>query len=181
VKRLYVDPASKAFTTLVQFPKGWRRPPAGHYPVDEEVLFLEGSFEMSGELYVAGSYVVFPAGYLRDDSRSPGGALAIARFGGSDRWVLGPGGDTVAQPLAIRDWRTVPERQSPFAAGSEGRLLRTHEAGETWILEQSPEGIAPGQVELFSLSDHRWARVMPGERLPTAPGPVYCRLLDAAG
>jgi len=177
VQSLHLDPLSKAATLLVRFPSGWQRPYAGHYLVDEEVLVLEDSFEMSGVRYTAGTYAYLPAGYLRDGSTSRGGALALGWFSGRPEWVRGPSPTTARVPVAVRDWTVLPRAQPPIAGSETGRLLRSHVSGDSWILDRSPSGPSPRSevVDLFSLVDYTWLRVSPGEAIPHLAAPVFCR------
>jgi hypothetical protein len=176
VHRLFVDPLTNGVTTLVRFPHGWRRPVAGYYVVEEEALFLEGSFRMTGLEYPGTTYAFFPAGFPRADSVSTSGAVAIASFGGRADWVRGStAADSVAS-VRVADWRKLPI--SDFLGRHGARLLREHAAGSTWMFEQAPSGRAPvdAVMELTSLADHRWARVAAGTAIPALTGPVYCRL-----
>ncbi|GGT16926.1 hypothetical protein ACFFV7_41340 [Nonomuraea spiralis] len=84
---LHGDPAGGSFLVLVRFPAGWGRPVAGHYSCDEEFVVLEGELTVSGILFGAGDRGWFPAGRERTDSRSDGGALALAWFSGPAHWV----------------------------------------------------------------------------------------------
>ena len=83
------EEAGGAFWTLVRFPPGWTRPASGHYLCDEEFWVLEGELEMSGATYGPDQGAVIPGGAPRSDSRTPRGALALARFGGPATWVRG--------------------------------------------------------------------------------------------
>jgi len=76
-----------AFWALVRFPAGWSRPVVGHYLSDEEFWLLEGELTISGVTYVPQQGDHIPAGQPRADSRSPNGALALARFAGPATWV----------------------------------------------------------------------------------------------
>jgi hypothetical protein len=173
VRRLFSDPLTGSFSTLVRFPEGWRRPELGHYPVDEEALFMDGSFEMSGHMYGPRSYAYFPAGYPRESSSSRHGAFALAWFGGRGRWRRGraapwdPG-------VEIPDWDALPLSESPLG---RGRMLRRHPSGDTWILERAPSGRSPAHAvaEMLSLVNQAWVRLDPGESFPTWAGPIFCR------
>jgi hypothetical protein len=177
VRRFHVDLSSKAFTVLVRFPAGWERRHAGHYLVDEEVLFLEGSFEMSGVQYSAGSYAYFPAGYLREASRSTGGALALAWFSGRQGWSRGPSLDLVPAGVVVDDWRAEPRMPVPIGGGGSGYRLRRDTSGDSWIIEYSPSGRSPlgASLELFSLAARTYAYVGPGDEIPRMEAPLFCR------
>ena len=76
-----------AFWALVRFPAGWARPVSGRYMVEEEFWILEGELELNDVTYRLGEGELVPAGAVRKDTRSPRGALVIARFGGPATWV----------------------------------------------------------------------------------------------
>ncbi len=177
LRRFHVDPTSKAFTVLVRFPAGWQRPHAGHYLVDEEVLFLEGSFEMSGIRYTAGSYAYLPAGYLRDASRSIDGALSLAWFSGRQVWSRRPSLDVVPPAIVVEDWRGEPRLPAPIGRRGSGCRLRRDASGDSWIIEDPPSGRSPlgASVELFSLAARTYARVGPGDEIPHVEAPLFCR------
>lgn len=177
VRRLFLDPLTNGVTTLVRFPPGWRRPVTGYYPVEEEALFLEGSFGMTGVVYPGVTYAFFPTGYSREDSVSTAGALAVASFGGRADWLRGSTATASAASVRVADWRKLPLSDSFSLSGA--RLLREHAAGSTWMFEHAPSGRAPvdATIELISLADHNWVRVAPGNAIPALSGPVYCRLL----
>jgi hypothetical protein len=177
VRRFHVDMTTKAFTVLVRFPAGWERPQAGHYLVDEEVLFLEGSFEMTGVRYTADSYAYFPVGYLRQESRSIGGALALAWFSGRQGWSRGPSADHVPAAALVGNWRSQPAMPAPIEGGGSGRLLRRDASGDSWIIENPPSGRLPlgASLELFSLLARTYARVEAGEEVPRLKAPLFCR------
>lgn len=180
--RLGGDPESGAFAALVHFPVGWTRPAPGHYLVDEELLVLEGELRMSTATYRVDDFAHLPAGYLRDDSATPGGALVIAFFSGRAEWVRGPAigepsSDSVVQPL---NWREVPPRASSVAARS--RPLGTAGGAATLIADGPLALRAPRQsrVELFSLTTRSWAIAAPGEAMPALAPPCLCRLRGAS-
>lgn len=174
--RLYLEDGG-GVTLLVRFPPGWSRPGTGHYDAIEEVLFLEGGFQMSGATYGPDSYGWFPAGYLRVDSASPDGALALAWFSGVNNWYPGSSAEAEqTQPATIvAHWPSAPLLGSPLGQGS-ARLLHPSAERPTWIVDQVPAGdVSDRVVELFSLSSRRWARVVPGDELPVLDGPAFCR------
>jgi len=76
-----------AFWSLVRFPAGWERPVAGHYVVDEEFWILEGELVLNEIPYRQGEGTRVAAEAARTDTRSPLGALVVARFGGAATWV----------------------------------------------------------------------------------------------
>jgi hypothetical protein len=179
VHRLFSDPGTGALTTLVRFPPGWRRPHSGHYVVEEEALFLDGSFEMSGLEYHAGTFAFFPAGYHRESSIAPNGAMALAWFGGRADWHRGMSAASALEAIRIADWKQLPHTEPPPLPGLEGaRLLRRHASGSTWILDRGPGGQTPEKVtvELLSLSDLTFVRLGAGASIPKLVAPVLCRL-----
>jgi hypothetical protein len=169
----------KAFTTVVRFPPGWSRPDTGWYDHIEEVLFLEGSFEMSGINYGAGDYGWFPAGYSREGSSSAG-ALALAWFSGPNQWSTEPSpvAKAAGHGFVRAAWQDLPVLPSPLGAGN-GRLLVRSSDRTSWIVDQGGAGIAQTTVELFSLPDRVWARLEPGAQLPALTGPLFCRVYES--
>lgn len=73
--------------SLVRFPPGWSRTVTGHYQVDEDFWVIEGHLEMSGIPYPPGAGAHVAAGTPRSATRSKEGALTVARFAGTPRWV----------------------------------------------------------------------------------------------
>jgi hypothetical protein len=172
---LHVEP-DKAFTTVVRFPPGWSRPGTGWYDHIEEVLFLEGGFEMSGITYAAGDYGWFPAGYSREGSSSPG-ALALAWFSGPNQWNTDPSpvAAAAARGCVRGAWRDLSPLPSPLGAGT-GRLLARSADRTSWVVDRVSDGVVETAVELFSLPDRVWTRVEAGTRPPTLAGPLFCRI-----
>src|SRR5436309_515203 len=80
---------SRARTVLVRFPEGWERPGAGWYSVSEEMVFLAGTLEMSGEVYRPGDWAFVPSGTARSHTVAKSEVLTVARFGGPARWTAG--------------------------------------------------------------------------------------------
>jgi hypothetical protein len=63
IKRLSVDAQDGSSSNLVQFPAGWRRPPAGYLPAaDLEVYLLNGDLSLSGTRLTDHTYAFMPAG-----------------------------------------------------------------------------------------------------------------------
>jgi hypothetical protein len=149
----------------------------GYYAVEEEALFLEGSFRMTDLEYPGVTYGFFPRGYRRVDSVSVDGALALASFGGRADWVQGSTVVDAGAAVRVADWRALPVTASAELRAA-GRLLRRHPIGSTWLFEDAPSGQAPADavLELFSVSDHSWERVLPGAAIPALAPPVYCRV-----
>lgn len=127
---LRTDPASSGSCLLVSFPEGWERGP-GSYTCAEHAVVIDGSIELDGSLWEAGSAFVIRAGAQRTRTFSPGGALAVAWFAGVPRWSGGgevagiPGSSSLwlgDQPddssaadivdVAGRRWRHVPAGDS---------------------------------------------------------------------
>jgi hypothetical protein len=116
--RLHAEPAG-GFTVVVRFPPGWSRPGTGHYDAVEEVLFLDGGFEMSGARYGVDDYGWFPEDYSRVDSRSPDGALALAWFSAPYTWSTGesPRAAAAAAGTLGRHWPSLDALPSPLPGG----------------------------------------------------------------
>ncbi|HEY8251480.1 MAG TPA: hypothetical protein VIG70_12820 [Burkholderiales bacterium] len=137
------DLADGAFRAFVRFPAGWSRPGAGHYPVAEEFLVLEGDLRLNHVTWRGGGYAWIAANRIRVDSCSASGCLAFAWFAAGPRWIAGapaepaPSADTV-----FAHWRDAPGGK--LYAGPEHR---------TWVApgSQIPEG-----CEALDLTDLCW-------------------------
>lgn len=173
--RLAVDRETFVSQSLVRFPPGWARRDSGWYSVDEEFLILEGQLHMSGTTYRPGDYALVPAGYLRFASTTPEGCLILAWFSGRAEWndATRHGPDYAAGRLVQASWAALPDEPGP--AGT-GRRLRAEGGLSTWILTGELEIEAPGAVDLFSIPDHTWAQIPPGDILPVMSSPVFARL-----
>lgn len=176
IHRLLLEPDG-APQSVVRFPAGWTRPVTGAYDQIEEVLWLEGSFTMSGQTHRPDTYTWFPVNYVRVDSSAPDGALAFAWFSGKTTWTVDPDPELVQQDPVIRHWPDVLQTDNPLGEGW-GRFL--HDAGgrAAWIIEGvQPGRVAPTVVHLFSIPSRQWAEVQTGDGLPDLPGPLFARLM----
>jgi hypothetical protein len=181
--RLEVDDGG-GFTVVVRFPPGWARPGPGSYDAIEEVLFLAGSFEMSGVVHTADDYAWFPAGFTRVGSRSAAGALALAWFSGRDRWSDGIAAtsEVAARGVVRTRWTEVEPTVTPL--GIPGRLLRSGADRSAWMLDALPDGVvvpsALAWVDVFDLVTHRYHHVPSGVALPPVdPGPAWVRTIPS--
>ncbi|MGY1700532.1 hypothetical protein [Geodermatophilus sp. SYSU D00766] len=140
---------------LVEFPAGWHRPAAGHFPVDEEFVVLRGSLELSGVAVLAGDHALVPAGALRADSAvGPEGCLAVAWFDGVPEWRRG------AAPAPSG---AIVRRRVEGVLLSEGGRVRPH---------PGPEVTGPADV---LTTDGRWERVPDGAVAPVPGGDAVVR------
>jgi len=92
---LHFETESSGSCLLVSFPVGWERGP-GAYSCFEHAVVLEGSIELDGDLWEAGSAFVVPADAQRRRTFAPSGALAVAWFSSAPRWSGGGGIDVPA-------------------------------------------------------------------------------------
>lgn len=171
-------------TLLVRFPAGWQRPGPGHYNVAEEVLFLHGSFEMSGERYGADDHAWFPSGYTREASATPTGALALAWFGGEQQWFTTIADKSCEATAGTRRSRWWEQPLEPSPLGVDGHPLPRGYGARTWIIPLLSEAVAVtgdmAEVELIDLVSRRALHAGPGDQLPAVgPGPVWLRVFDA--
>jgi len=90
---LHADPNSRASCMLVEFPVGWKRT-AGIYSCAEHAGVLEGEILLDGVSWNTHQGFVVPADRARTETFTPGGALAVAWFGGAPRWTSGSGQST---------------------------------------------------------------------------------------
>ena len=85
LKILSTDEDSGESSNLVRYPPGWTRSGRDFLTVDEEFLVLDGSIEINGVVYTEKCYAHLPAGYLRNASSSPDGAVVLTFFSGVPR------------------------------------------------------------------------------------------------
>ena len=136
--RLHREPDDST-VNLVAFPPGWTRPGEWSADVLEEVLWLDGDFTMSGVATGPGTHACYPAGFVRADSSTKDGAMALAWFSGKPTWspcsADQPGPSSTVRRVA--DIEVVP---GPID-GAPGRLLRDKDGRRTWLLQH------PGQPQ----------------------------------
>ncbi len=123
IRRLATDERGASWSA-VRFPPGFRRPQPGWYPADEEFLVLDGAISVSGVVHAAGGYAFLPAGYLRIDTFSNRGALAVAWFSDRPIWREDTKSDAAYRPDLVLhggadDW---PVIAGPFGDGRSVRL-----------------------------------------------------------
>jgi hypothetical protein len=97
---LHVDPGSSGSCLLVSFPIGWERGP-GSYSCFEHAVVLEGSIDLDGDRWEAGTAFVVPAKAQRRRTFAPTGALVLAWFSAAPRWT---GGGRVDGPASSHLW-----------------------------------------------------------------------------
>lgn len=95
---LHVESGSSGSCLLVRFPVGWERG-SGVYSCFEHAVVLEGSIELDGDLWEAGTAFVVPADAQRRRTFAPSGALAVAWFSAAPHWTGGGGTDTPASSV----------------------------------------------------------------------------------
>jgi hypothetical protein len=160
--------------SAVRFPPGFSRPGSGWYPADEEVLFLEGRLEMSGEIFRAGDYAFFPAGYLRSATSAPDGALALAWFSDPPTWTPAPHPGPmfdVHRSLHLLPAQA-PRKHGPFGVG---RVLR-QQTSQTWWMSSLAPNHSPCDATVASGVGRVLVEIASGETIPqlTAPLLVKC-------
>ncbi len=137
------------FRAFVRFPAGWARLAAGHYPVAEEFLVLEGDLTLDGRTWHAGGYAWIAAGRVRSISRSDSGCLAFAWFGGAPRWQAGaPATPAAEADLAFAHWRDAPRHV--LRAGPGHATCVIGKAGPRAL-----DGLA-APFELLALDGYTW-------------------------
>ena len=141
VKRLSVDADTGATSSLVEVPAGWSRPASGSFDVDEELYVLSGDLTISGVRYTEHTYAFLPAGYVRADSFSEGGALLLAFSSGQPHWhsdpaAAGTDGRRLVTYLNLFDGPWTGNFHPRFPAGAGRKWLRRDPVttDESWIL-----------------------------------------------
>jgi hypothetical protein len=158
--------ADAAFRAFVAFPAGWTRPQAGHYPVAEEFLVLEGDLRLNDAAWSAGGYARIPAHRLRSVLRSEAGCLVFAWFAAPPDWIHGPAaGPAPPDDIGFAHWRDAPARA--LGGSASGHRLYAGPEHATWIVERRHAAAlaAPGRIcETLGLHDRAW-------RCDAAPAP----------
>jgi len=174
--RLQRDPATRAFTVLVEFPEGWARPSSGRYEAAEDIVVLEGGITINGVTYAAGSWAYFPEHFPRVISAAEPRMLALARFSGPARWVEGIAGAAAAEARTVDLDDARAQDDSPFGAAA---ALRRGKTDRSWLLPDAPGGTAPVDCELLELEGRVWAWIPAGGPLPAFHGACFCRTFPA--
>ena len=137
------------FRAFVRFPAGWSRLQAGHYPVAEEFLVLQGDLTLDGRTWHAGGYAWIAARRVRSTTRSDGGCLAFAWFGGAPRWQGGaPATPAADADHAFAHWRDAPQH-----------VLRAGPGHATCVIEKAaPQALGrlAAPYELLALDGYAW-------------------------
>lgn len=161
MRRLHVDPETKASVSVVRFPAGWHRPVTGHYTAAEELVVLEGAIEVVAE-HRAGEYVYLPPRTVRTDTRCARGALVIAYFSGVPQWIEGR--PDVPPPAA-------PVHGRPAGVMRDGAA---EARGSFRAVEQLPAEPLPADSDILHLADLTWEWV-PAGTVPKGRGPALVR------
>ncbi|MGH2830579.1 MAG: cupin domain-containing protein [Actinomycetota bacterium] len=170
------EPATRARTLLVRFPKGWERFESGFYESAEELIVLEGALHLCGITFGSGDWGFVPEKHGRYDMSVDEPTVVFARFFGPARWVA----SEVHEELPLHRALSAAsfEDASPLGAGNAS-LLRLDEA---WLVSEVPAGVAaPVDTELLSLPSRHWTWTPAGEPLPDLAPPAFCRRFAAEG
>jgi hypothetical protein len=155
-------PGGGELFAVVRFPAGWRRERSGWYLVDEQVVVLEGELLIGDATAGEGEWIQIPAGALRGPSRTPDGALAVARFTGPPRWIAGdssPGKEPIRVVAVQR-------------LGATPTTLAVQERRRTWAAASAPSLVCERWCAIVGLRARRWIVVPAGSRLASAAEPV---------
>jgi len=178
--RLRAEPDARAFTLLVRFPAGWKRPAEGSYEAAEDVVFLSGALQINDVTYTEGEWAHMPVGYPRRISIAHEETLAVARFSGPARWRSGLDGASTSEGLHRR-LESTGEQRSPLGTGL-GTLLRAGTPDSSWLVQAPLAGSrAPVDAEVLELASRRWTFVACDEPFPDLAGACFCRTFSAGG
>lgn len=172
--RLREEP-SRAQSLIVRFPAGWSRPVAGSYATSEELVVIEGSLTLSGEVYVPGDWAFLPAGWLRDGTDADGHVLAYARFGGPARWTRGAGAPDGVLRAQLDPATLGSPTESPLGSG-DAWLLRDGDDDQAWcVTGVRARTKSPVNAEIYDLDARAWTFTAAGGSLPKVAGTAFCR------
>jgi hypothetical protein len=79
---LSLDENTGAMSTVLRYPPSWRDVGPTALTVDEELFVLEGRLLVNGRVYGKHAYGHLPAGYVRTDASTEGGAVVLTFFSG---------------------------------------------------------------------------------------------------
>jgi len=179
--RLRSEPETRAFTLLVRFPAGWKRPAEGFYEAAEDVVFLSGALQINDVTYSDGEWAHMPVGYPRRISIAHEDTLAVARFSGPARWRQGLDGASRDDALHRRLDHPGDMTRSPLGAGL-GTLLRAGTPDSSWLVHAPlPGSRAPVDAEVHELASRRRVFVACDEPFPDLEGACFCRTFSAGG
>ena len=174
---------STGFSVLVNFPAGWERTNSGYYESTEEVLVLNGSLIMSDSELKENDYGWYPAGYLREDSKSQQGALVFAWFSGPARWkrATSTPADLGFDPAAvIHENSDNISKETDLFNSRNSKKLRSDEFGSTWLVEGTKAAPVPERcmVNMFLVAEKIWYSVGPEEELPALESKILLRIMN---
>lgn len=172
---LRLEPATGARTVVVRFPPGWARPGTGSYTAAEEFVVIEGVLEMSGHRFEPSDWAYVPRGAARHRTRTPDGALAVARFSGPTRWLAETTGTAIVRGR-VECGAPEAARADPLGTGGRAWLVREGDPDSGWLVEPGSSR-APSDLdaEVVSVAVRTWAWVPAGAPAPALDAPWFCR------
>ncbi|MEE2704986.1 MAG: DUF4437 domain-containing protein [Pseudomonadota bacterium] len=111
---LSIDEEHGDASTMIRWPKGWKRAEPEYLDCDEEFLVLEGSIKINDNLYKKHDYAHLPKGYLRNTQSSSTGAVTISFFSSEPHSIIsdkpGNGFDSkrLVEHIETRTHETMP-------------------------------------------------------------------------
>ena len=149
-KSLSFDPATRAASTILDYPSGWRMDRPHYLECDEELFVLRSRVNVGAMEYRAGDYAYLPAGMPRPEMSSDDGATVLTFFEGPHRSVFEAPPDDLYDPTRLvaridtgaMAWSAPGDPVIAATANDCGRksLRRDPSTGEsTWILKMGPD------------------------------------------
>ena len=126
--------SSAGVYSLVQFPSVFVREGAWQLDQAEDYFLLEGSLDFAGFSTEAGDFVHIPENYVRTNTKSQHGALALARFPAPPQWCEAKIQRHAKPPVQVTN--PVNETRQHTVWGS-GVLLESSCKTEIWWLADS--------------------------------------------
>lgn len=160
-RALSYDPATKAVSVVMRYPKGWAMPDAHYLPCDEEFLVLDGVLSVGSVDYRRGDYAYLPAGMPRPNMASETGAVVLTFFEGPHASVFADAPVGLYDPARLiakietekMPWGQPSDPLVAALANHPGRKVLRDDArtGErTWILTFGPDDpakLTEGRIE----------------------------------
>jgi len=118
VKTLSMDAGDGSCSLIIRYPAGWKRTEPESLGATEEFFVLDGSLDVNGRTYDQHAYANLPAGYVRQNAGTSGGATVLTFFDREPRTMK----DASVAVDAARLIEHVDTLDMPWVGGAEGSV-----------------------------------------------------------